>query len=125
MALHLAGMSGSPARSKRTPEQQLVEFRVLDFLAERDDVREGNLRGATRAGKALLAGMVRKKWIGREDVSAARDAARLVKVAVLRGQRSGRRLRLRWTLRLRSGQARETPVLPQTQRRSLTTISAF
>ena len=85
MALHLAGMSGSPARSKRTPEQQLVEFRVLDFLAERDDVREGNLRGATRAGKALLAGMVRKKWIGREDVSAARDAARLVKVAVLRG----------------------------------------
>ncbi|MGB9084374.1 MAG: primosomal protein N' [Terriglobales bacterium] len=84
MALHLAGMSGSPARSKRTPEQQLVEFRVLDFLAERDDVREGNLRGATRAGKALLAGMVRKKWIAREDVSAARDAARFVKVAVLR-----------------------------------------
>jgi primosomal protein N' (replication factor Y) len=32
MALHLAGMSGSPARSKRTPEQQLVEFRVLDYL---------------------------------------------------------------------------------------------
>ncbi len=29
--------------------------------------------------------MVRKKWIAREDVSAARDAARLVKVAVLRG----------------------------------------
>src|ERR1019366_6688111 len=28
---------------------------------------------------------VRKRWIAREDVSAARDAARLVKVAVLRG----------------------------------------
>src|SRR5579862_6345316 len=28
MALHLAGMSGSSARSKRTPEQQLVEFRA-------------------------------------------------------------------------------------------------
>src|SRR5258708_37186574 len=27
--------------------------------------------------------MVRKKWIAREDVSAARDAARLVKAAVL------------------------------------------
>jgi primosomal protein N' (replication factor Y) len=25
MALHLAGMSGSPARSKRTPDEQLVE----------------------------------------------------------------------------------------------------
>ena len=84
MALHLAGMSGSPARSKRTPEQQLVEFRVLDYLAERDGVREGSLRGATQVSKALLSGMVRKKWIAREDVSAARDAARLVKVAVLR-----------------------------------------
>ncbi len=83
MALHLAGMEGSSARSKRTPEQQLVEFRVLDHLAEREDVREESLRGATRVGKALLAGMVRKKWIAREDVSAARDAARLVKVAVL------------------------------------------
>ena len=84
LALHLAGMSGSPARSKRTPEQQLVEFRVLDYLAERESMREESLRGATRVGKSLLAGMARKKWIAREDVSAARDAVRLVKVAVLR-----------------------------------------
>jgi primosomal protein N' (replication factor Y) len=83
LALHLAGMSGSPARSQRTPEQQLVEFRVLDFLAEREGVREESLRGATRVGKALLSGMVRKRWMAREDVSAARDAARGVKVAVL------------------------------------------
>src|SRR5258706_11283474 len=85
MALHLAGTSGSPARSRRTPEEQLVEFRVLDYLAERDSVREESLRGATRVSKALLAGMVRKKWIAREDVSAARDATRTVKVAVLVG----------------------------------------
>jgi len=89
MALHLAGMSGSPARSKRTPEQQLVEFRVLDFLAERESVREPSLRGATRVSKALLSGMVRKKWIAREDVSAAHDAARLVKVALLRSLETG------------------------------------
>src|SRR6202521_4496271 len=89
MALHLAGMSGSPARSKRTPEQQLVEFRVLDYLAERESVREGSLRGATRVAKALLSGMARKKWIAREDVSAARDAARLVKVAVLLATETG------------------------------------
>src|ERR1700674_3862481 len=89
MALHLAGMSGSPARSKRTPEQQLVEFRVLDYLAERESVREERLRGATRVAKALLSGMVRKKWIAREDVSAARDAARLVKVAVLLAAETG------------------------------------
>ncbi len=83
MALHVAGMSGSPARSKRTPEEQLIEFRVLDYLAERENVREESLRGATRAATALLGGMVRKKWIAREDVSAARDSARVVKVAVL------------------------------------------
>ena len=85
MALHLAGMSGSPARSKRTPDEQLVEFRVLDYLAERESMREESLRGTTRVGKSLLAGMARKKWIVREDVSAARDAARVVKVAVLLG----------------------------------------
>jgi primosomal protein N' (replication factor Y) len=89
MALHLAGMSGSPARSKRTPEQQLVEFRVLDYLAERESVREERLRGATRVAKPLLSGMVRKKWIEREDMSAARDAARLVKVAVLLASETG------------------------------------
>jgi len=89
MALHLAGMSGSPARSKRTPEQQLVEFRVLDFLAERDDVREG-ICASDAGGQGAAGGMVRKKWIAREDVSAARDAARFVKVAVLRRPRRKR-----------------------------------
>jgi primosomal protein N' (replication factor Y) (superfamily II helicase) len=83
MALHLAGMSGSSARSKRTPEEQLTEFRVLDYLAERESVPSESLRAATRAEKALLAGMVRKKWILREDISAARDAVRVVKVAAL------------------------------------------
>src|SRR4029434_6237617 len=33
MALHMGGMSGSSARARRTPEEQLVEFRVLDYLA--------------------------------------------------------------------------------------------
>ena len=85
MALHLAGMSGSPAQSKRSPDEQLVEFRVLDYLAERESVSDPSLRGTARVSKALLSGMVRKKWIAREDVSAARDATRLVKVAVLIG----------------------------------------
>ncbi len=83
MALHLAGMSGSPTQSKRTPDEQLVEFRVLDYLAERGSVSDASLRGAARGSKALLSGMVRKKWIAREDVSAARDATRRLKVAVL------------------------------------------
>jgi len=84
MALHLAGMAGSSARSQKTPEEQLAEFRVLDYLAERETTREQSLRAATRASKVLLAGMVRKKWITREDLSEVRDAARTVKIAVLK-----------------------------------------
>ncbi|HUM05381.1 MAG TPA: primosomal protein N', partial [Terriglobales bacterium] len=84
MALHLAGMSGSSARSRKTPEEQLAEFRVLDYLSEREMTRQETLRTATRASKSVLAGMVAKKWIVREDLSSARPAARMMKMAVLR-----------------------------------------
>jgi len=84
MALHLAGTSGSSARSRRTPDEQVAEIRVLDYLAERENVREATLRNATGVSKALLAGMVRKKWIGREDLSDARDATRMMKTALLK-----------------------------------------
>src|SRR6202521_5972670 len=74
-ALHLAGMSGSSARSRKTPEEQLAEFRVLDYLAgvestrnfldplSPEPVKEETLRAATRVSKSVLAGMVRKKWL--------------------------------------------------------------
>jgi primosomal protein N' (replication factor Y) len=109
MALHLAGMSGSSAGSRRTPEEQASEFRVLDYLAGRNEepdfdsamdsaptlhegspssaesplVREATLRSATGASRKILEGMVRKKWIVREDLSAAQDAKRSVKIAAL------------------------------------------
>jgi primosomal protein N' (replication factor Y) (superfamily II helicase) len=87
MALHLGGMSGSSARARRTPEEQLAEYRVLDYLANREEpVREPGLRSATRVSRSVLTGMVRKKWLVREDVSDAREAARKVKVAVLRSE---------------------------------------
>ncbi|HUA14280.1 MAG TPA: primosomal protein N' [Verrucomicrobiae bacterium] len=113
MALHLAGMAGSPARSRRTPEDQAAEFRVLDYLAAHADegessagvvthsengppqaappsrdagtlIREQTLRSATRISRSVLNGMVRKKWIIRQDVSAPQDARRTVKVALLK-----------------------------------------
>ena len=134
MALHQAGISGSSARSRRTPEEQSLEFRVLDYLAARASevdfssgreasivtngsatngnttngkgtasavpsavaesgalasegatvVREELLRSATRVSKSILAGMVRKKWLTREDISAPQDATRTVKIAVLK-----------------------------------------
>ena len=91
LALHLAGMAGSSARSRRTPEDQAAEFRALDYLAaqqpapgETIQVREESLRSATRVSKLILSGMVRKKWLVREDVSAVRDATRTLKVALLK-----------------------------------------
>jgi primosomal protein N' (replication factor Y) len=90
MALHLGGVSGSSARARRAPEEQMVEFRVLDYLANRDEARAESLRSATHVSRAVLAGMVRKKWIVREDLSDARDAARTVKIAVLRSAENER-----------------------------------
>ncbi|HVI09769.1 MAG TPA: primosomal protein N' [Candidatus Binatia bacterium] len=88
LALHQAGAVGSSRRSQRTPEQEQTEYRVLDYLAaqdaEDDLAREQTLRSATKATRAILSGMVRKKWIAREDVSDVRDAARMVRIAVLR-----------------------------------------
>jgi primosomal protein N' (replication factor Y) (superfamily II helicase) len=84
--LHMAGMSGSSARSRRTPEEQITEFAVLDYLAGSDGelVREQTLRSATRVSRKSLAGMVRKKWLAREDVSAPQDAKRTIKIAALK-----------------------------------------
>src|SRR5438477_435041 len=84
LALHQASMSGSSGRSRKTPEEQSAEFRVLDYLSERDMAREASLRAATRASKTVLEGMVRKKWIAREDLSDARDGARVMKFAILK-----------------------------------------
>src|SRR5271165_3114251 len=135
-ALHAAGTVGSSARSRRTPEEQDAEIRVLDYLSGRDAqdgistlqgvipkprdftsgardlpltgpvysgdpslrlkngsgqddasveiVREETLRSATRVSRSVLAGMVRKKWIAREDVSAVQDARRTIQAAVLK-----------------------------------------
>jgi len=110
MALHQAGTSGSSARARRTPEEQAAEFRVLDYLAahtsEEDQpgvahaspvlrevgtlaqvvglIREETLRSATRVSRSILAGMVHKKWLVREDMSAPQDATRTVKIAALK-----------------------------------------
>jgi primosomal protein N' (replication factor Y) (superfamily II helicase) len=113
LALHLAGMSGSSARSRRTPEEQAAEFRVLDYLAAQEvlpgeamQVREATLRSATGATKSTLSGMVRKKWLLREDVSAVRDATRTIKIAVLKsaeGKLNGNQQKLTDTLAASGG----------------------
>jgi len=86
MALHLAGMSGSSARSRRTPEEQAAEFRVLDYLANAGGelLREEAIRSSTRVAKSTLSSMVRKKWLVREDLSDQQEAKRTIQLAVLR-----------------------------------------
>jgi primosomal protein N' (replication factor Y) len=83
LALHLAGETGSSRRSKKTAEDQYAEYRVLDYLAARDQTREGTLKSAARVSRELLDGMLRKQWIAREDCSHISDAARVRQVAVL------------------------------------------
>jgi primosomal protein N' (replication factor Y) len=76
---------GSSKRSKKTADEQQLEYDVLDYLLNSDTeaVRESTLRSATGATKKLLEGLARKKWIARQDVSELRDASRTVRVAVL------------------------------------------
>src|SRR3954468_13767968 len=83
-ALHAASTVGSSGRPRRDPDEQLVEIRVLDFLTQREEASESSLRSSLKASKAILAGMVRKRWIQREDSSDRRDATRTVKVAILK-----------------------------------------
>jgi primosomal protein N' (replication factor Y) len=83
-ALHLAGSAGSAGKSKRTPDEQDAEFRVLNYLSAREQAREETLKTSSGASRELLEGMVRKKWITREDASHVADAARVREVAVLK-----------------------------------------
>ena len=82
-ALQQASLLGSSLRSRKDPEEQASEIEVLNYFADADVVRESTLRSATRATKTLLASLLRKKWIARDDMSAVRDATRTVKIAVL------------------------------------------
>jgi primosomal protein N' (replication factor Y) len=73
----------SKRRGKLSAEEQDMERRVLSRLAAGEAVRVSTLRTATAASLAMLAGLVRKKWIQRETAAAERDARRLERFAVL------------------------------------------
>ena len=80
MALHLAGMSGSSARSKRTPEEQETEFRVLDYLASaisEFEVGASKEAGANGNGKgpasAVPSGATKDRASAPEDAALVRE----------------------------------------------------
>jgi len=84
-ALFLGAQEGSSRRTRRTPEEQDTEYKILNYLESGDAVSLATLRSATGATRELLTGMLRKKWIARETAAAPRDARRTVRYAVLVG----------------------------------------
>lgn len=83
-ALHAASTVGSSRRSQKEPAHQMLEYAVLNCLADGEVTREGTLRSGTGASRAVLQTLLRKKWIAREDLSDVRDARRTVQIAVLK-----------------------------------------
>jgi primosomal protein N' (replication factor Y) len=83
-ALHAASTVGSSRRAKVEPEQQMREYAVLNRLADGEVMREASLRAAAEASREVLLGLVRKKWIERQDLSAVRDASRSIEIATLK-----------------------------------------
>ena len=83
-ALHAASTVGSSLRSRKEPEHQMLEYAVLNRLSEGELVREGTLRSASGASRAVLQTLARKKWIAREDLSDVRDASRTIHAATLK-----------------------------------------
>jgi primosomal protein N' (replication factor Y) (superfamily II helicase) len=74
---------GSARRSKLPVEEQDREFVVLNYLIDGNAVNASAVRSATKASKALLDGMVRKKWLTRESIPEGRDARRTERIAML------------------------------------------
>ena len=81
--LYEGAAKGSSRRSRLSPEDQNREYAVLNYLEDGSAAKASALRSATQANKALLDGMVKKKWLAREALAEERDARRTERVAVL------------------------------------------
>ena len=84
--LYEGAAKGSSRRSKLSPEDQNREYAVLNYLEPGESAKISAIRSATGANKALLDGMVKKRWLLREPLAEQRDARRLETVAVLEEQ---------------------------------------
>jgi primosomal protein N' (replication factor Y) (superfamily II helicase) len=83
-ALHAASTIGSSLRSRQEPEHQMLEYAVLNRLADGEVMREGSLRSSSGAPRVVLQTLLRKKWITREDLSGVRDSSRTIQIATLK-----------------------------------------
>ncbi|HTX77946.1 MAG TPA: primosomal protein N', partial [Terracidiphilus sp.] len=83
LAGSLDGDGPAGRRGKLSREEQDLQFRVLQRLAVGEPVKVSKLRTATSVTLAVLASMLRKKWIARETSAVERDARRTERFAVL------------------------------------------
>ena len=70
-------------RTAASEEEKHVQQRVLERLASGEAVKLATLRTSSAATPAILAAMLRRKWIVRETAAAERDARRTERFAVL------------------------------------------
>ena len=82
-ALYDSANQGSSRRSRKSAEDQDIEYNVLNYLEAGEAARASKLLSATGAKRELLQGMLRKKWIARETSAVQRDARRTIRYAVL------------------------------------------
>jgi primosomal protein N' (replication factor Y) (superfamily II helicase) len=82
-ALYDSARSGNSGRSRKSIDEQMLEYHVLEYLSQIESARENTLRNATGATRNMLRGLQSKRWITRQDVSSVRDATRVVSVAHL------------------------------------------
>lgn len=81
--LHAGASVGSSRRSRREPAEQDAEYSVLNYLENGEPAPLNALRNATGASRALLDGMVRKRWLERETEAAPHEASRTERWALL------------------------------------------
>jgi primosomal protein N' (replication factor Y) len=81
--LYASANEGSSRRSRKSAEDQDIEYNVLNYLEAGEATRAAKLRSATGANLDLLQGMLRKKWIARETAAVQRDARRTIRFAML------------------------------------------
>ena len=81
--LYDGAQKGSSRRSRQAPEDQNREYAVLNALESGEAMKLTSLRSAAAVNKALLEGMVRKRWLMREVEASNRDARRTEKIVIL------------------------------------------
>ena len=124
--LYEGAAKGSSRRSKLTAEEQNREYAVLNYLEGGEAAKASALRSATGANKALLEGMVRKKWLVREALAEERDARRVETVAVLVEQASeeaGLQVEEACGLRMTASQSKMRGRLPQLNENQLAVMA--